>query len=144
MKIEPLPYLKKRHLLNEPDVDLQRMKKLGDAYIELDLLQDALSFYEKAKDSSGIERILNIAREEGDVFLVKQALKILKRELGREDWIEIGKIAEQKGKFFFALEAYREAGEQDEVGRLSVTTAVLLNESRHSNARSLDTQESDV
>jgi len=128
-KLGILPYLKKRDILNDPEADSQRLKKLGDTYISLDLLHDALDFYEKAKDLSGIETIFEKALEEGDFFLVKQTTKILGKSLSNEEWLKLAKNAEEKGKFFFALEAYREAGAQDEVGRLGVTTATLLQES---------------
>ncbi|MCX7821967.1 MAG: hypothetical protein N2260_00820 [Syntrophobacterales bacterium] len=137
MKIEPLPYLKKRNLLNDPNPDPQRMKRIGDLYFDMDLLQDALLFYEKAGDQKALEMILSRAMDEGDLFLVKQVIKILKRELSKEEWIRLAMVAEKKGKFFFALEAYREAGEQDEAGRLSITTATLLN----GPPQSLDTPE---
>lgn len=140
MKSDPLPYMKKRHLLNEPEVDAQRMKRLGDRYLEESLLHDAILFYEKAKDFSGIETILTKALDEGDVFLAKQALKLLGKELSKEEWIRLARVAEEKGKFFFAVEAYREAGEEGEAGRLNVTTAALLNEP----AQSLDMPESGV
>lgn len=128
-KIGVLPYLKKRDILNDSNADPQQLKKLGDVYFSLDFLHDAMDFYEKAKDLSGVEAILGKALEDGDFFLVKQACKILGRNFSREDWFKLAKHAEEKGKFFFALEAYREAGAQDDAGRISITTAALLNES---------------
>lgn len=132
MKSGSLPYLKKRDILNNPQADPHKLKTLGDTYFSMDLLHDALSFYEKAKDFPGVESIFQKAFEEGDTFLVKQACKILGKNLSRQDWIKLAKIAEEKGKFFFALEAYREAGEESEAGRLSITTSALLNEQTQS------------
>lgn len=137
MKERSLPYLKKRDILNNPQADAQKLKILGETYFSMDLLHDAFAFYEKAQDLSGVEVIFEKAFEEGDVFLVKQTCKILGKSLSREEWAKLGKIAEEQGKFFFALEAYREAGEEDEAGRLTITTSALL----HEHPESLDMAE---
>ncbi|SFM93057.1 hypothetical protein [Thermodesulforhabdus norvegica] len=121
-------YLAKRDLLNEPDADRDRLLEWASSCMEAGYIHDALEFYKKAGDTAAIERILTGALDEGDVFLVKQALGGLKRDLSTEEWLKLGKRAEALGKFAFAAEAYRKAGAEEEVARLLLLTGEVVGE----------------
>lgn len=119
-------YLIKRDLLNEPNAERRKLLEWAGCCLEAGYVHDALEFYKKAGDTSSIEGILEKAMEEGDAFLVKQALDGLKRDLSAEEWLKLGKRAESLGKFVFAVEAYRKAGAEDEVARLLLVTEQAL------------------
>ncbi len=126
-------YLAKRELLNNPRAKKEELIGWGDRYLQEGLIHDALAFYEKAGAIHGIEQVFEKAWREGDVFLIKHTARLLQRVLSSTQWQEVGRRAEEKQKYFFALQAYEEAGLEEEQARLSLTTALLLGQ------RALDT-----
>ena len=76
------------------------------------MVSDAVDFYEKAKDREALARLLDVVREEGDVFLLGRISRILSLELGENDWLSVAERAEKLGKTAFAAEAYRRAGRE--------------------------------
>ena len=104
---ESLSCLAKRDLLNQSAVSLENLLSWGIHYEELGLLHDAVNFYEKAKATDALGRVLKIAQEEGDTFLFKRVNRILNREPDRQEWLSLANQAERLGKEAFAAEASR-------------------------------------
>ena len=111
-------YLKKRDLLNNPELPQAEAKKWADACLDAGLIHDAFEFYKKAGNMEGLEKILKFAEEEGDFFLVDCALKALNRSYTTGEWLKLAQKAEKLNKYLFASQAYKMAGKDDEVARL--------------------------
>ena len=76
------------------------LQNYGDLFLEEGLLSDALDFYQKANDNSGLQKIKDIAFNSGDVMLFQQAAKALNLELKPADWESIGQKAIELKKYF--------------------------------------------
>jgi tetratricopeptide (TPR) repeat protein len=102
-------YLDKQKLLyiNPPDKGI--LKKYGDLLFENDRIDDAVDFYQKGEYIEGLEKILNIAIEEGDFFLCERVLKAINKDLNEEEWNKIGLNALKLGKYKFAQLSFQRA-----------------------------------
>ncbi len=114
--------LQKRELLNQPVVSLGALTQWGRQYEEAGLIHDAVELYEKANAREDLGRLLEEARADGDVFLVKRISRVLGMGLGREQWAAVARKAEETGKQLFAAEAARLAGEEVPAGKETVAT----------------------
>lgn len=108
-----LSCLDKRELLNQSVVAVEKLIHCGWAFEEADLVHDAVDFYEKAKSREDLTRLLDRAKEEGDLFLFRRILKILHHEPGSEEWLTLARKAQEAGKVTFASEATQLAGRVD-------------------------------
>lgn len=108
-----LTCLEKRELLNQAAASVENLVSLGESFEEAGQLSDALDFFEKAGAREALERVQAVALEEGDAFLFKRSCNSLRREWSREEWLELAKKAEEHGKFMFAAQACRHAGEEE-------------------------------
>jgi len=79
--------------------------KYGQQYLEIGWLSDAMGFFGKAGYQEGLEEILKIAVDNGDVFLFKAGLRFLKRGGSREEWTKLRDRARAMGKIISAEEA---------------------------------------
>jgi tetratricopeptide (TPR) repeat protein len=113
-----LSCLEKRDLLNQAAVSIETLVRWGEQYEAMGLVHDAVDFFEKAHAREALERLLPIAREEGDLFLFKRLCRFLSREITRDEWLQLAAKAEEQGKIRFAAEAYRSAGDEDMAGAL--------------------------
>jgi hypothetical protein len=116
-KANLLACLEKRDLLNQSAVSVGELLEWGARYEEEGLLSDAVEFYERASSAEHLERLLLLAREEGDAFLYGRILKALGRESAPEEWIALGRKAEELGKEAYARQAFNRGGlepEEDE------------------------------
>jgi hypothetical protein len=102
--------LEKRDLLNQQASSLETLKSWGERFEEVEAVYDAVDFYEKAGATDALHRLLDKAREDGNVFLVTRLCRALRIELEPEGWLHIGKKAEEAGMMSFAAQAYRSAG----------------------------------
>jgi len=109
-KREKLTCLEKRDLLSQSAVAVEELTHLGKCYEEAGLIHDAVDFYEKAHAGEALERVLEKAREEGDVFLFKRLCRVLNCQPEQDEWLSIAQRAEELGKLSFSAEARREAG----------------------------------
>lgn len=105
-----LSCLEKRDVLNQSAVSLDKLLQWGTVYEEEGLVHDAVDFYERAKASEPLERLLSVAREEGDSFLYSRILKSLDRDAAAEEWFSLGEKARELGKNAFAREAFKKGG----------------------------------
>jgi tetratricopeptide (TPR) repeat protein len=97
-----------------PDV----LQHYGDLFLEAGKISDALEFYQKANNSSGMQKIKNIAFDSGDVMLFQQAAKALNLELKPIDWEGIGQKAIASKKYSFAQHALEKANNEELVNSL--------------------------
>ena len=120
-KANLLACLEKRDLLNQAAVSVKELLEWGARYEEEGLPSDALEFYERANSAEPLEKLLLVAREEGDAFLYGRILKALGRESVPEEWIALGRKAEELGKEAYARQAFDKGGlepkEDGEPGR---------------------------
>lgn len=102
--------LEKRELLNQPAVSVDTLLSWGRSFEEADSLYDAVDFYHKANAADALARILERAKEEGNVFLSLRICRLLRLELPSDEWRRIAERAEELGKNSSARQAYRLAG----------------------------------
>ena len=126
-----LSCLQKRDLLNQPAAAVESLTDWGELYLETGLVHDAVDFFEKAGVQEPLRELLELAREEGDVFLMRRLSAILGREPGADEWLAAANQAESLGKFLFALKGYALAGatekaDQLKQGLIAKPTATVL------------------
>jgi hypothetical protein len=105
--------LDKRNLLNQHAVSVETLLRWGKSFEEAELFHDAIDFYEKAGAREPLERILEQALEDGDLFLYKRACRALKIEPDADRWRLLGERAQSQGKSLFMKEAFRLAGVEE-------------------------------
>lgn len=105
--------LAKRELLNRATVAVDTLEAVGRRYEEAGLVHDAIDLYAKAGAAEALQRLLEVAVEEGDWFMFKGLCRALQREPSRDQWLTLAAKAEALGKQVFAVQAYQEAGEED-------------------------------
>ena len=137
-KNSTLSCLEKRDLLNQAAVSIDTLVRWGEQYEAMGLVHDAVDFFAKAHASEAIERLLPIALEEGDLFLFKRLCRFLGREITRDEWLQLAAKAEEQGKFRFAAEAYRSAGDEDMAGALLNRASVQTLEAAGSRAEEVE------
>ncbi len=109
-KANLLACLEKRDLLNRSAVSVKEFLEWGARFEQEGLLSDAVDFYERARSAENLEKLLLVAREEGDLFLYGRILKALGREAARDEWIALGRKAEEFGKDAYARQALNKGG----------------------------------
>jgi tetratricopeptide (TPR) repeat protein len=110
---EWLSCLEKRDLLNQSAVSVEALIRWGEHYEREGLVHDAVDFYEKANAREPLARMRENALQSGDYFLCLRVCRVLGCENQREEWLALARRAEELGKFAFAAQAYRRAGEED-------------------------------
>ena len=108
-----LSCLEKRDLLNQPAVSVDTLMQWGDRFLEAGFVYDAVNFYEKAGAREALTRLLEMARNDGDAFLLRHLCALLGREPNAEEWVAVAEQAERLGKDYFAWKGYLGAGDQD-------------------------------
>jgi hypothetical protein len=105
-----LPDLKeKTKRLHARDATPTGLSAQGEQYFQAGWLSDAIDFFERAKDTDGLTKIMNRAIDEGDVFLLRRCLKALGKEDKDGDWLRLARRALALGKLMFAREGFRMA-----------------------------------
>jgi hypothetical protein len=105
-----LECLEKRDLLNDAGVSEAILLDWGQRFEQAGLLNDAVEFYDKADAKDDLRRILQIALDEGDLFLYSKLCRLLGYEASRDQWLALADKAEEAGKLSFAAEARRKGG----------------------------------
>ena len=110
--------LEKRKLMYSSRVKREEAVDGAQSYLELGRLNDALDLFGKIEDTEGMDRVLAEGRKKGDVFIVKRALSLLKKEVDAPFWRDLAKEAEDKGKYASAARALLEAGDEEEAAAI--------------------------
>lgn len=112
-KDDVLSCLAKRDLLNQPAVSLEVLLSWAQRFVDSEMFHDAVDFYEKAGANDDLLKLLELAQNEGDLFLFKRINRFLGREPGQEEWSSLATRAQQLGKETFAAEAFHRAGREE-------------------------------
>lgn len=102
--------LEKRDLLNQAAASVEALVRWGSTFEESGQVHDAVDFYQKAGAREPLRRLMELAVEEGDLFLFKRICKALDIEPDADRWKHLGEKARLHGKLLFAAEAFRHAG----------------------------------
>ncbi len=111
-------YKEKQKILYINSTPARTLTSMGERYLEENRISDAIEFFQKAAHREGLEKILAMAVESGDVMDFQQVLKALGREADKEEWKRIGERAEALKKYTFALQAFEKSGNEQETARL--------------------------
>ena len=111
-------YRLKQKILYIDKVNPHVLQNYGDLFLEEGLLSDALDFYQKANENSGMQKIKDISFDRGDVMLFQQAARALHLELKPVDWEGIGQKAIGLKKYFFARHALERANNEEMLNSL--------------------------
>jgi hypothetical protein len=114
-------YKKKQQLLHAKSAKPEELRRQGEEFLQAGWLSDAIDFFSQAGDRNGMEKIRDIAVEEGDTFLFRCTLKAMDAVAEEAEWERLADRAFELKKLQFAREAYRMSGDRkslDKVDRL--------------------------
>jgi tetratricopeptide (TPR) repeat protein len=94
------------------------LQNYGDSFFEEGRLSDALDFHQKANNTAGLQKIKDLAFDNGDVMLWELAAKALHLELKPADWEAIGQKAIALKKYSFARHALEKANNEEMLNSL--------------------------
>jgi tetratricopeptide (TPR) repeat protein len=118
-KMSNLPdYKEKQKILYIDATPARTLTSIGERYLKEDRISDAIEFFQKAAYREGLEEILEMAVESGDVMDFQQVLKALGREATDEEWNHIGQRALALEKYTFAFQAFERSRNEKEIERL--------------------------
>jgi hypothetical protein len=127
MALELPKPLKRREILYGPNTPPEVLVDYGRAYEEKGFLDDALQFFEQARDREGLERMKAAALRDGNAFALKRVAKCLPELVTPADWEALIARAEEQGLALYAgqgraaLAGHLEAAEPEEKQGLSKT-----------------------
>lgn len=105
--------LKRRDILYGQNTSAEVLREHGDLYLREGKPNDAVEFFGQACYKEGLQRIRQMAMEEGDLFLFSRATEFLQEEVPPDDWRKLGKKALEKGKYLFALKCFEKIGDRE-------------------------------
>ena len=108
----------KREILYSDDVPVERVNEVGRQFMAAGLYNDALEFFDRSKSADDIQKVADIAFNEGDVAIWLRCKRILRQEPDEGSLEGIAGHAEAHGKLAFAIEAWRRLGKEEQVERL--------------------------
>jgi len=111
-------YKEKQKILYIDSTPSGTLTSMGERYLQEDRISDAIEFFQKAAYREGLEKVLEMAVESGDVMDFQQILKALGREATDEEWNRIGQRALALKKYAFALQAFERSRNEKEMERL--------------------------
>lgn len=82
-----------------------RLGEVGLAFLELGRWGEALECLAAARETSGLERLRDLALDAGDYFYAKAAAHALGQELSDQQLAQIAQTARESGKDAFAAAA---------------------------------------
>ena len=105
--------LKKRDILNNNGIDGGVLIEYGTGFVEMELFNDAIDFFEKANYEDGLKEIKNTAIESGDLFLYRRCCKALNIKENKKELKKLAENAGKTGKLLFASQAYSLLGDKE-------------------------------
>lgn len=114
-----LSCLEKRDLMSQTAASTDTLLHWAEKYEQEGRVADAIDFYTKAGARDALSRLLDRARDEGDLFLMRRLHQALGSVAHTEEWLALARKAEELGKFAFAAEAYRLGGAVEDMERLT-------------------------
>ncbi|OGL38764.1 MAG: hypothetical protein A2149_07620 [Candidatus Schekmanbacteria bacterium RBG_16_38_11] len=122
MKHGKLPdYKEKQRLIYSAQTPEEILINYGDSFFSAERYDDAIDFYEKANYKRGLQKIGDLAIEEGDLFLYKRVYRFLgEKQISYEIANKIGSKALELEKYSFAKKAFEIAGNQEMLNKLTL------------------------
>ena len=106
-----LPTLERRTLLHAPGTPKARLLQWAEALLEEGSLYEALDFFERARDTAGLERVRDAAIAEGNAHLLAWIQRNSLCETSPVQWLQTGENAAKSGKFLYAVRAFEKANQ---------------------------------
>lgn len=116
-------FIRRRDLLDGKGSSTEALAAQGRDFLDRGLLDEALTFFARAGDREGMERVLEESRGQGDAFTFEAALRALGTQASHSDWKDLGEKALAAGYLWFSYRAFEKADHQpglEEVRRLMV------------------------
>jgi len=104
-----------RVLLTDPKQAPADLDRLGLLFLEEGRPNIAMMFFERSGSKESLGRVLRQAVDGGDTFLVEWVYKVKPELVVPQDWIRTGEAALKAGKYSFARDAFRRAGDEARV-----------------------------
>ncbi|SMC23399.1 hypothetical protein SAMN02746041_01720 [Desulfacinum hydrothermale DSM 13146] len=108
-----LSCLQKRDLLNRSAVSVDELLDWGRRYEQEGRIHDAVDFYEKAQAREEMERLMDVAVQEGDSFLLRRLSHILGIDPEPQIWRSLADRAHELGKELFCEQALKQVEPQE-------------------------------
>ncbi len=108
-----LSTLQKRALLHAPDTPRDKLLAYAEKYLEEGYLYEALEFFEKAREQSGLDRVRDAAVAEGDATLLGWIARNGLAQVTADHWRMAGENAQKAGKVYYADAAFQRASRPD-------------------------------
>ena len=90
--------LEKKDLLYGKAFDEEKLNDCAEGFLADNRLCEALEFFQVAKNTSGIEKILQKALQSGDLFLLQQSCRALGRKPSDDELQKVKQSAAAAGK----------------------------------------------
>jgi len=140
-KIKKPNALNKGEILFGDKTSSEKLSRLGKVYEEQDNLYDAIDFYERAKDKEAAAALAQIARKQGNAFLLKKCLRVTETELSAGEWNALATEAEAAGNKANAAIFYQEGGQPQETARVREEAGIVVPSLDHLGAEPLQETE---
>ena len=111
-------YKEKQKILYIDSTPSGTLTSMGERYLQEDRISDAIEFFQKAAYREGLEKVLEMAVESGDIMDFQQILKALGRGATDEEWNLIGQRALALKKYAFAFQAFERSKNETEIEHL--------------------------
>lgn len=106
-----LNFLQQSDLLHSKDLTPETARKYAEQFLQAGRHVDALNFFEKVNDVAGLDKLVEIAKEEGDSFLLLRVFKAKKEPPSADLLRAVGDKAFELGKYYDAKTAYQHLGD---------------------------------
>ncbi|NCN26656.1 hypothetical protein GW915_03695 [bacterium] len=117
----PDPLTKRSLLYGVKATTPEQLSAIAKGFQEAGQLNDAADFFSKAKENQALEKLIGLAIEEGDTFLVLKLFKLLAKEADSQSLVRCAQRAESLSKPRHAILAYERLGEDEKVASLRET-----------------------
>ncbi len=94
----PTHYIKKRDTLHAEKSSPATLSQIARDFFAAERFSDALDFFEKARDTAGIQQIKDVALSRGDTFLLARLDRFDRRLISAAEWEAAAKKAEAEGR----------------------------------------------
>ena len=108
----------KRKLLFGGKASPEKLREAGEMFMAAERYDDALEFFQRCRAEEPTRKIADLAMQAGNVPLYMRAKRVLREQIGEEEWSQIAAVAERAGAFAMALVAHNAAGHDEEAARL--------------------------
>lgn len=107
------PEWKVRELVTDPKLTDEQVNSLGDQFLDAGRPAVALLFYERTKDRERLKRVLSLAVDTGDAFLLRAVERLAPGSASESDWRAAAERALADKKLLFAKQAFEKAGDTE-------------------------------